>query len=931
MSGRQRPVSYNDPHDSNDYFTTSLRQRQHQVRTHLRIDPLSRPSSSSGSAAHTLRRVPGFEDALRPRRSASLDSLTRPFDHSTKDPSRFPSSTAGRRRSVSHSALRISRRTASAILYTLEEALRTPYPFTSDLVEEKAPMSGIGGGSNARASNGGARTTGPAPVVQPSTSGGLRTPRDIMKDREAREARRRAEAEQAKRQQEEDRRRSAERRSLASGNQAATRDSGGSQRRSTGSAGPQPGERESFGGKTPLRGSDPHDTPQAGARLSREAQGDDATSQARPLGAQPATTARRTQPITSGLRQSSAPASTTPAAAAASSHPVRDGLSDGRRENASSFPHAFERWEQLSSHWEGLTGYWLHKLESNQEEIARTNPSASAMSRQITDLSAAGANLFHAVVELQRLRASSERKFQRWFFETKAEQERAQESQADLEKMLQVERDARNEATTERARAEQAKRNAEKMVGEMRRELNISKEEARRAWEELGRREQEERDRTTSLREGMPTVVGGVQVVPMHASAGLSRQGSESQRPSTRDDTHYQSSRGATRSRQEPYADQSEQGYYEEGASPTDTDPFTQGGQPAAVLHHEPNVQSLASGSYQPYPLGSTPATSGSTALTAIPPSQQPRTLPTAGPRQPVRTAPPVPPKDDEPLGPQPPSSSAQDPTMGSMAPQERTIFYQHPPGQTFLHSPASAEAPNLPTQQPTSALPHHHQPPTDLRSEPSYISSATSTDETEYEIDNEGNLRRDAQGRPLVYRHAGEAQPASSDRHRHRRRTSDAMRSEESDDYDIEADIAREREHAVRYGVSPQRTVATSSAEAPGHRGYSAETGAVAGVAEGETPPLGAGAGYTYIAPGMSGSSGSGGSSSIGGGSGGGGGILGTGIGVGPDYEAQAEAGYGGWEQAVGLTRHHHPTRLSDVMEEEDEGRSRTSRTSRG
>ena len=47
--------------------------------------------------------------------------------------------------------------------------------------------------------------------------------------------------------------------------------------------------------------------------------------------------------------------------------------------------------------------------------------------------------MFHAVVELQRLRASSERKFQRWFFETRAEQERAQEIQAMTEASLEQE------------------------------------------------------------------------------------------------------------------------------------------------------------------------------------------------------------------------------------------------------------------------------------------------------------------------------------------------------------------------------------------------------------------------------------------------------------------------------------------------------------
>jgi hypothetical protein len=100
------------------------------------------------------------------------------------------------------------------------------------------------------------------------------------------------------------------------------------------------------------------------------------------------------------------------------------------------------------------------------------------MARQITDLSAAGANLFHAVVELQRLHASSERKFQRWFFEIRG-------SQSDLEKMLQKEQE--NRAIAEKDRAD-----ATQMAREMRRELSISKEEARRAWDELGRREKME-------------------------------------------------------------------------------------------------------------------------------------------------------------------------------------------------------------------------------------------------------------------------------------------------------------------------------------------------------------------------------------------------------------------------------------------------------
>ena len=180
----------------------------------------------------------------------------------------------------------------------------------------------------------------------------------------------------------------------------------------------------------------------------------------------------------------------------------------------SSFPNALERWETLSSHWEGLTSYWIRRLQENSNEMKR-EPLNQQMSRQIVDLSAAGSNLFLAVFELQRLRASSDRKFQRYFLETRAELERYQAQQAEFDRLLRVEREERVKAVSSTGTAEAERLKAEDLVKEMRRELQISKEEARRAWEELGRREQEERDRTVSLRSGEPTLMGGVQVVPM--------------------------------------------------------------------------------------------------------------------------------------------------------------------------------------------------------------------------------------------------------------------------------------------------------------------------------------------------------------------------------------------------------------------------------
>lgn len=202
----------------------------------------------------------------------------------------------------------------------------------------------------------------------------------------------------------------------------------------------------------------------------------------------------------------------------------------GGQKSRNTFPHAFERWEMLSAHWEGLTSYWLRKLEQNKEDINR-DPLSQQLSRQVTDLSAAGANLFHAVVELQRLRASSERKFQRWFFETRAELERSQEVNGMLEAALDKERQDRTDAIRDAVERDKGSSKTQKQLTEMRKELSISKEEARRAWEELGRREQEERDRTFSLQSGQPTIVGGVQVIPMTQAArhGTVQQGYQSE------------------------------------------------------------------------------------------------------------------------------------------------------------------------------------------------------------------------------------------------------------------------------------------------------------------------------------------------------------------------------------------------------------------
>lgn len=594
----------NDPYEAYDPVTPIRQRQQHN-------SPPSPPQPT-----HLEATVPGIYLSPRLRSTSARaraqkigqQELTNDFedDLGSSTPlgtsSEFYNSPESDRRP--HRALHISKNTASAILYTLEEALRHPRPFTIDPVEEYAQMSDLVGGgyssANSRAGNGADLGR---PVVPPPLTGspsGVRGPRAIMEERKAREARRkelqekedmeRARAEQEARLLDEQRRKSAERRANAAAGAAySQRDSG------------ETGPRVS-GGTTGQRISDNSQRSErrSGDRVSGGEQnqalsgvghggsaiGGGAIGSLRPRSTQPGADQRassRNRPTAQTqdpsnpqqpLAQTSQPTQRPRANTTSQEGPIQDPTASGQagREptttTRSSFPHAFERWETLSAHWEGLTSFWIRRLEENSREIAR-DPLSQQLSRQVTDLSAAGANLFHAVVELQRLRASSERKFQRWFFETRAEQERSQEIQAVLQGSLEKERAARVAAENSRLGADNARtdadgriaelearlargegrkdtselqaRNAllEQRLTEMGRELQISKDEARRAWEELGRQEQVERERTASLRDGLPTMLGGVQVVPM--TQGVStRQNSTRDRPATKEGNYSQ-------------------------------------------------------------------------------------------------------------------------------------------------------------------------------------------------------------------------------------------------------------------------------------------------------------------------------------------------------------------------------------------------------
>ncbi|KAI1449243.1 hypothetical protein F5Y02DRAFT_429850 [Annulohypoxylon stygium] len=570
LTGQNPLTSSHDRYE----FPSSLYQRQQRAIHQQTSQPPTpdRRSSATPSSIHRLRRTPRFsaspisqpeaqqtrqpigkvtvtlspkgqyvlasperqprrERPKPPRRQLSQGNLSDDSQATSISPPSPRRETTQPRTDASrpqpHPALRISKQTHSAILYALEQTLRGPKQISDDPVELYAPMSDLMGGRGPATSNGNGAssvrpTTARAAVGSPS---GIRGPRVIMQERAAREAARERQREEQERErqrlerehadvetrlQEQALRREAERKEAE--HQAAAAGAGAF---GTGNipTGVDPSTRRPVQPTTGRVATDNSSRPTGQARIPT-------TAQAQAQASQPARHARGSSSAQEVGGPSSGPGLAGPSVTQPQQLPPplsEESAALGRGRN--SFPHAFERWETLSAHWEGLTSFWIRRLEQNAQEISQ-DPVSAQLSRQVTDLSSAGANLFHAVVELQRLRASSERKFQRWFFDTRADLERSQEVTAMLEAALEEERRTRADAIRDALEHNQDTSKMQKQISELRKELTISKEEARRAWEELGRREQEERDRTMSLQLGQPTIVGGVQVVPMTQGVG---------------------------------------------------------------------------------------------------------------------------------------------------------------------------------------------------------------------------------------------------------------------------------------------------------------------------------------------------------------------------------------------------------------------------
>ena len=859
---------YYDPQQDPD----PLPQRQQQRST-----PLSqrRPQSSQSSSVRSLRRTPRLQERrleatrspLRARRSQSL-APTPPvrFDESgSTTPSvfqRLVSNDTYRPRRTLH----ISRHAHDAILFALEAIRRgdgvNAQPLTTDPLEEEARMSDLVRGTapgtaaaSGRPQNGGptraaaAAGSGPTPAEIPR----YLTPTDVMRERRAREARRAEEA-AARLRQEEDTRRLQEEQTVGVGEDTA--------RRRTARTGAQPTQTYNIGGQIPQ--------PAAPAARRQENIPPNQQSASR-------TTARAPQPgltdprlsestqrnRTEAYEQLNIPAPSKPfeqnpratqqsqaqPRAQPTAQPVQQpGTQTAGGTGRNRFPNAFERWEDLSAQWEGIVSSFIHRMEQNADELAG-KPIDRQMARQVDDLSRAGANLFHAVVELQRLRASSERKFQRWFFETRHEQEQAQERQAQLENQLRAEREARtvSSSSIEQVRADKSR--ADELVKEMRRELQISKEEARRAWEELGRREQEERERTIALRSGEPTVIGGVQVVPMQ---GLpSRQTSTAQRPLTAHgptatagpttmtgqqplQQQRPSSRQTTTTSLDSPGEETRQFSFrpEADISPTVTDPFTQSSRQQTQVRREPDAQF-----YTTPPRPTQPASSGAAMAAA-------RAAATSGVTSPGRIP-------------------------------EQPRYYQS------ATNPQMSGALPTPARQGTGGT------------ETSYIPSNASLapSEEEYHINPDGSYTRDSEGRRIPYRQPLERLAEDEQASGEEGEISEEI-SDDDDDDDHAADAERERMYAQQYRQTGQQQLPPTTNESIPRT----TSGALPPIPQGQIAPDYEGQGYEQEDPSV------------------------------PTPSAVTQA-MTGWESLQTRT-HRHPTRLSDILEEQT-ARTSPSRTS--
>ena len=512
-----------------------------------------------------------------------------------------------------------------------------------------------------------------------------------------------------------------------------------------------------------------------------------------------------------------------------------------RNSNASSFPHAFERWENLSSRWEGLTSYWIRKLETNPQK-ADIN---QEMARQITDLAAGGANLFHAVIELQRLRASSERKFQRWFFETREQHEEYRENIARLERNLDEQRHLREDAeatvaaTRNRGPPPEQQRNYDRLLAEYKRELQISKEEARRAWEDLGRQEQIERERIQALREGNRIYIGGIQVVP-HSAAG--HGDNFAQRPATQQATAAPPGPEYERSPRVP------QEYDAQGSSPTNTDPFSSGERQAIIRPPAGNARV-----YQ---------------------QQQQPAIPTRASSRPQETAQ-IP--RTAPRLPSAPSQPSQAPTTSrSTGTSPSSRFYTPQQGAAVTASISQSAAP-------ASTAPYLMSSTT-----PQAFSGSETEDEPDWEVDSSGHVRLDAAGNPIIARYPS---------HRSRRRTHEE--GEDSGNYDLIREQYQAISAAPTAGGSYVHSAGTVSGGQPSYV-QTAEAHGQAQAAEVVSSPSYTGQ-FEQGRPGA------------------------------PDYEGAGYEGDDAEWQAVPQSSHHHPTRLSDVPEEDERSRGSLPSAGRG
>ncbi|KAK9476216.1 hypothetical protein V1514DRAFT_197650 [Lipomyces japonicus] len=149
-------------------------------------------------------------------------------------------------------------------------------------------------------------------------------------------------------------------------------------------------------------------------------------------------------------------------------------------------------WDAICADVEGISGYWIQRLNAHETNITK-KPRAAQLNTMVEGLTTTGMALLTAVVELQKRRAETNAKYAEWYEDYSQERARMAQLAQDMDEEMDHERGLRADLITQLEQATEAEANQRWMLEESRRELQAARLECRRAWAEVARLEEQQR------------------------------------------------------------------------------------------------------------------------------------------------------------------------------------------------------------------------------------------------------------------------------------------------------------------------------------------------------------------------------------------------------------------------------------------------------